>query len=384
MSPPSPERRVGAFYFTQFMTAGAATVYGGIWFTGKGLSEDQIGWVYAAPVLVLLLLNLFVGRLADRARDWRQVIVIGSLAGGAIPFGLFLADGFWSILVFWSLGAIVTSSVVPVADAAAMRMNLRRGTDYGAIRAWGTIGYMAVLFATGYLVVWLGGEIFLPLFVGLAVLRGLVALGLPNFRAPRDLKAVPVGATRLLQVMRPWFLLPLIGWAMVFATHLILNAFQSLLWKQEGLGEGIIGVLIALGALAETAMFFAFRRFAGRWPARSLILVSALVSVVRWIAMSFSPGLEVLFGLQLLHAVTFALGFLACMRFIANWTSEDIAAEAQSFFVVLQQAMAVIAFLGFGWLAGEYGAQAYLASAALAALGAVLVWTSIRLKEPKS
>jgi PPP family 3-phenylpropionic acid transporter len=136
--------------------------------------------------------------------------------------------------------------------------------------------------------------------------------------------------------MKPWFLLPLVGWSIVYSTHLILNAFQGLLWKQQGIPADIIGLLIALGALSETAMFFAFRRFA----ARNLILASAVVSVARWIAMSFSPGVEILFGLQLLHSVTYALGFLGCVNFIANSASEDIAAEAQSFFVVLQQAMA--------------------------------------------
>jgi PPP family 3-phenylpropionic acid transporter len=262
-------------------------------------------------------------------------------------------------------------------------MNRRRGTDFGAIRAWGTIGYMSVILATGYLVVWFGGEIFLPLLVGLALLRGVAALGLPKFRVPMEERAPPTGATHLLQVMKPWFLLPLLGWAMVFATHLILNAFQSLLWKQQGISEDVIGALIALGALSETAMFFASKRFAGRFSARNLILLSAAVSVARWVAMSFSPGVEILFGLQLLHSVTYALGFLGCMHFIANWTSEDIAAEAQSFSVVLQQGMAVLAFTAFGWLAGSWGAQAYLASAAFAALGGLLVWVSLRLQQPK-
>jgi len=379
----SPELRVGTFYFTQFMTGGAATVFAGIWFSGKGLSSEQIGVINAAPVLAMLAVNLAVGRIADRADDWRQVIMAGSLAAGVIPFGLFFVSGFWGILVFWALAAMALMAVTPVADAAAMRMNRRRGTDFGAIRAWGTIGYMSVILATGYLVVWFGGEIFLPLFVGLALLRGVAALGLPKFRVPREERAPSTGATHLLQVMKPWFLLPLLGWAMVFATHLILNAFQSLLWKQQGISEDVIGALIALGALSETAMFFASKRFAGRFSARNLILLSAAVSVARWVAMSFSPGVEILFGLQLLHSVTYALGFLGCMHFIANWTSEDIAAEAQSFSVVLQQGMAVLAFTAFGWLAGSWGAQAYLASAAFAALGGLLVWVSLRLQQPK-
>jgi MFS transporter, PPP family, 3-phenylpropionic acid transporter len=379
----SPELRTAVFYFTQFMTGGAATVFAGIWFSGKGLSSQEIGVINAVPVLVMLGINLVVGRIADRADDWRQVIMIGAVAAGIFPFGLFFVDGFWGILLFWTLAAVAQMAVGPVADAAAMRITRRRGTDYGAIRAWGTVGYLLVIFVTGYLVVWFGGEIFLPLFVALAVLRGIASLGLPKFRPPRNDEAPPTGATRMPQVMKPWFLLPLAGWAIVFATHLILNAFQGLLWKEQGISEDLIGVLIALGALSEAAMFFAFRRVAGRFSARNLILLSAIVSVARWLAMSFSPGVEILFLLQLFHSVTFALGFLGCTNFIANWTSDDIAAEAQSFSVVLQQGMAVIAVAGFGWLAGEWGARAYIASAAFAALGAALVWISLQLQQPR-
>ena len=99
--------------------------------------------------------------------------------------------------------------------------------------------------------------------------------------------------------------------------------------------------------------------------------------------MSFSPGLPILTFLQLLHSVTYALGFLGSVNFIANWTSEDIAAEAQSFSYMLQQGMAVIAVSGFGWLVADYGAHAYAASAAFAALGGVLVWVSLRLQQPR-
>jgi PPP family 3-phenylpropionic acid transporter len=381
----TPELRATAYYFTFFMTAGAATVYAGIWFSEKGLDAGQIGIINALPVLVMLVLNMLVGRIADKASDWRQVIVIGAVLGAVIPIGLFFVDDFWGILLLWTLGAIPLAAVGPVADAATMRMTRRNGTDFGAIRAWGTIGYMAVIYLTGQIVTWLGGGAFLPFFVGLAVLRGVASLGLPNFRAPRD-EQTPVakpGASRMREVMKPWFLLPLVGWSMVFATHLILNAFQGLLWKEQGISELVIGLLIALGAASEAAMMFVFKRFGTRFPARTLILASAVVAVVRWALMALSPAVPFLIGLQLLHSVTFALGYMGCVHFIANWTSEDIAAEAQSFFQVLQQAMSVGALLVFGWLIGIMGAHAYFVASAFAAIGGVLIWFSMRLMQPK-
>lgn len=383
----SPEFRAGAFYFTIYMTAGVATAYAGIWFSEKGISPGEIGVINALPVFLMLVITLFVGRIADRASDWRQVIVIGSIMAGVAAIGLFFVDSFWGILFFWTLAGVPVAAIGPVLDAATMRMTRRNGTDYGAIRAVGTIGYTAVIFVTGYLIVWFGGAMFLWLFVGVGLLRALVSLGLPRFRAPRDADApIPaaVGALKLVEVMKPWFLLPLIGWAMVFGTHLLLNAFQALVWKEQGIGEDVIGLLIVVGALSEAAMFFGFIRVSKRFTARFLILVSALVSVVRWLAMAFAPGVELLFALQLLHGVTFAMGYIGCVHFIANWTSEDIAAEAQSFFQMLQQAMAVIIILGFGTLFSLLGDKSFFASAGFAGIGAALIWLSLRLQQPKS
>ena len=381
----APEWRATAYYFTAFMTSGAATAYAGIWFQGQGLSGGEIGLIGSVPVFIMLVLNLIVGRIADRASDWRQVIVIGALLGGIIPAGLFFVHGFFGILLVWTLASIPMAAIGPVADAAALRLTKRRGTDFGFIRAWGTVGYMVAIVITGQIVTLLGGGVFLPLFVGLALLRGVVALQLPNFRAPKQERTLAAtGASRLREVMKPWFLLPLVGWSMVFATHLILNSFQALLWKQQGIPDLTIAILIALGAASEATMMFVFKRFAGRLPARALILLSAVIAALRWVAMAFAPDVVLLVPLQLLHSVTFALGFMGCVHFIANWTSEDIAAEAQSFFQVLQQVMAVIAVTAFGWLADAYGVRAYFASAAFAALGGGLIFMSMRLMAPKS
>lgn len=382
----SPELRAASFYFTIYMSAGAATAYAGIWFTDKGLSSGEIGVINALPVFIMLVLNLIVGRIADRASDWRQVIVFGALAAALIPIGLLFVNDFWGILAVWTLAALPIASIGPVLDAATMRMTRRNGTEYGPIRATGTIGYLVIIFVTGYVVAWFGGATFLWIFIGVSVLRGLVALALPNFRAVREEGAAlpaAAGAGHLLEVMKPWFLLPLVGWSMVFGTHLLLNAFQALVWKQQGIGEDIIGLLITLGAISEAVVFFAFARFAKRFTARSLILVSAVISVLRWIAMAFSPSVEILFALQLLHGITFALGYIGCVSFIANWTSEDIAAEAQSFFQVLQQAMSVIVILGFGAMLEPLGARGFFASAAFAAVGALLIWLSLRMQQPK-
>ena len=49
----TPELRATFYYFTAFMTSGAATAYGGIWFQDQGLSSGEIGLIGSVPVFIM-------------------------------------------------------------------------------------------------------------------------------------------------------------------------------------------------------------------------------------------------------------------------------------------------------------------------------------------
>jgi len=58
----SLELRAAAYHFTVFGTAGVASVYFGIWLTHRGIEPGEIGILNAAPVFLMMAVNLFVGR----------------------------------------------------------------------------------------------------------------------------------------------------------------------------------------------------------------------------------------------------------------------------------------------------------------------------------
>src|SRR5690606_31984259 len=108
-------------------------------------------------------------------------------------------------------------SLVPVVDAATLRMTRRRGSDFGLVRAWGTVGYMAATAMAGPVIALFGEAAFVPLFVAWSLLRALISLQLPLFRAPpakTSLTVVAPQARRLREILKPWFVLPLVGLGM--------------------------------------------------------------------------------------------------------------------------------------------------------------------------
>jgi MFS transporter, PPP family, 3-phenylpropionic acid transporter len=387
----SPAGRASIFYASLYLTAGVANPFLPIWLKSNGLSAGEIGTVSALPIFVMVLLNMGVGRIADRASDWRQVIVAGAIMAGVTSLGLVFAHSYWVILIVWTLVVVPFQAISPVADAATVRMTRRRGGDFGTIRAWGTIGFIAATIVAGFLLDWHGVGVFVPVIIFVCILRAGASLQLPYFRAGsgvdgpsggNDRPSRPLVAHRIRELWRPWFLLPLIGAALLQASHMMWMGFGALLWKEAGVPEWVIGPLWSVAPACEIAVMLYFRKLAPRFSARHLLVVACAMGVIRWVGFSFSPPVWGLVILQTLHMGSFALGYLGVIAFIANWTTEDIAAEAQSFFVVIRQIAQVLALTGFGYLVDIAGNGAYWVAALMAGAGGTLVMISLAMISP--
>ena len=74
------------------MSASVAYVGLALWLADHGIGPERIGLINALPLIVVVLLSVSVGRLADRASDWRGAIVVlrgcgGGVRGVVLPFG---------------------------------------------------------------------------------------------------------------------------------------------------------------------------------------------------------------------------------------------------------------------------------------------------------
>jgi len=387
----TPEMRTGLYYAALFLPAGVSTLLLPIWLDSRGIGEEEISLISAMPIVIMIVLNLVVGRIADRAGDWRSVIIAGSLVSAVVSLGFVLVDEFWGVLLFNTLVVIPIMAIEPVIDAAAIRMTRRRGSDFAKVRIWGTFGYIGMVALTGWLFGWLGIAVFVPLFIATCMLRGGLSLPLPLFRgvderAPEAVAAAlsPEMAMTMRQVLRPWFVLALIGTALLQASHMLMISFGALLWVRAGVPEAALGILWVVAPVGEIVTMLFFAHFARRFSARHLLLAACAGGVIRWTGMAVSTEIWQLALLQSLHMATFGLAYMGIVNFIANWTSEAIAAEAQSFYVVLRQIASVAALVVFGRLVSLFGMNSYYAAAALSGVGALMIVLSLAIKQTRS
>lgn len=386
----TPELRATIFQFTVYIPGGVSSVFLGIWLSEHGIPADQIGIINAGPMLALWLLNMVVGRIADKADDWRTALIALSVATALTAVPLYFVSEFWGILLIWCLTATSNGLIAPVIDAATVRMTRRNGTDFGVIRAWGTMGYVFAAAGLGLLINVLGSGAFVTLYVVVVISRAGLAFLLPRFRAPSQkvtlASAAPpaVQATRLRDSLKLWFVLPLLAFSLVNSSNAVIGGFGALLWHANGVPNYFLGPLLGFAAVGEALLMFAWRRFGGRVTARSMILVASVTGVVRFTIMAFNPPVEVLFFTQSLHALTFGMGYFGIVHFIANWTDESNAAEAQGFANMLSMGLSMLALIVFGLLVANFGTYAFLFSTVTSLLAVGCVLLSLKLRPAKS
>ncbi len=190
-------------------------------------------------------------------------------------------------------------------------------------------------------------------------------------------------------VTSPVFLLFLVAAGALQGSHATLYTFGAVHWRSQGIATAWVGVLWAVGVLAEVLLFAWSKRIEETFGAIRLLLAGGLAALSRWIAMSFDPSLAILLPLQVLHGLTYGAVHLGAIHFIARAAPEGAAGTAQALYATT--AMGVVmgaATLASGPLYDKYAGGAYLGAALFATVGLIaavllaLRWDGRRLALP--
>jgi len=376
--------RLSVFYAAVFLIVGSYSSFLPLWLSAAGLNETRISLIYALPVMLRPVFTTGLSFFADRSGHHVRLLKIlawGALLSVAIlPF----SAGFATIFVAFTLFALFWTTVIPLTEAVALAAARSGSADYGRVRLWGSLSYIAVILAGGAAVQTFGPPAALWLFLSAAASVVVAAQFLPDMRAVNGsathASAIAVPTIRLADLAAlarlPVLWMFLAATSAVQATHAVYYIFGTIHWTSSGIAPSVIGALWSIGVVAEVALFAYAAQVARRIGPVQLILIGGLAAFVRWSLTSFDPPLAVLFGLQLLHGLTFGATHLGAMQFIIRAFPAHMAATAQGLNASFSAGLAMgCAYLAAGPLYRSFGAMAYLGMAAisLVAIGASIL-----------
>lgn len=373
--------RLSAFYVAIFLIVGCYMPFLPVWLNWRGLSDAQISLIYAVPVIVRAAFTPAMTFAADRSG--RPVALLKGLAWGSLlsvallPF----ASGFAGIFTVILLFTLFWMSVIPVTDSIALTGARAGLADYGRMRLWGSLSYIAMTSAAGVGVDLFGPPAALWLFIGAAASVLAAAYWLPsdkqlNAPARRD-GAVAASKPRfgdmlrLLRLPELWLFLGATG--AIHSAHAVYYIFGTLHWTAAGISPAVIGALWAVGVIAEIVLF-AWGRRVSRWfgPVQLLVMAGA-ASALRWAVTAYDPPLAALFLVQTLHGLTFGAAHLGAMQFIDRAIPHRLASSAQGLYASVTAGIVMgLVSLSAGPLYRNLAGQAYLIMAVLGLAGFLL------------
>jgi nucleoside transporter len=346
----------------------------------RGLKPEEAGTLFAVGAVGALFAPFVAGQIADRWFNTEKFLAISHLLGAALVWQLARLESYGELLLFGLLYSLVYAPTLPLTNSLAFHHLPDRDRDFGKVRVWGTIGWIAVGIGIGQ---WLlhrhtpegldrasvraaqvaGMADSFRLSGVLGVLLGIFCFSLPP-TPPRPGRARFAPWEALAKVARqPLLTLFLVSFpiACVHQFYFVHTAkFLGTLehpWAESinaifGVGGG---GLMTVGQMAEIAVLAAMPLVAKAVPRKGLLLTGLLAYVLRFAVFAYLPTPAAVLPALALHGLCFGCFFFVAFMIVDEETSADVRASAQGLFNLVIVGLGVI---GGNYFAGKVAAAA--------------------------
>ena len=366
------------FYAAYFAALGIVLPFFPVYLAGRGMDVAAIGLFTGLLSLAKVLAPPIAGHALDAHPRPARFILFASLVAGVLACMFPLASSDWVLAVLVLAFGCLWAAVLPLADGLSVAVSEAALIDYGKLRVWGSIGFVAASLLGG---LWLADSQSLAFPYWLAVLMivtAVSAIGFPD----RSMEAEEQKEQHAsMQHSLKWLLL--VGFVMQ-ASHGAYYGFFSLYLLQAGYAGWQVGAFWVLGVLAEIILMWRFSRPVAEVAPALLLSACLLLAALRWLGMGLTTSLLWLLLLQLLHAATFAAFHINAVTWVQRLAPKNRRASAQGWYSASGFGMGTaIGIMGCGWIATQAGGEADFSSAFFVCAVVALLGIGASLQLPR-
>ncbi|MDX8392342.1 MAG: MFS transporter [Mariprofundaceae bacterium] len=365
---------IRAFYAAYFAAMGIVLPFFPVYLAGRGLDVAMIGIFTGLLSVAKVLAPPIAGRALDRSRDPGWFILFASLAAAALAMLFPWATTNWMLALLVLAFGCLWAAVLPLTDGLSIAVSEAALMDYGRLRVWGSIGFVAASLLGG---LWLAEShaAHLPYWLaGLMLIAALSARGFPEHDGNTQdaIKHVDTGKHALV-----WLLL--VGFLMQ-ASHGAYYGFFSLYLLQSGYAGWQIGAFWVLGVVAEIIVMWRFSRQVASIAPAWMLSFCLLLAALRWFGIALTTDILWLMLLQLLHAASFAAFHINAVTWVQRFAPAHRRASAQGWYSATGFGLgSALGIMGCGWIATRNGGiadfpSAFGVCAIIALFGLLAAW----------
>jgi len=333
----------------------------------RHFQKAQIGNMFAISAVGALLAPFIAGQIADRYFPTQKFLGISHILGGILVWQLANLETYGAFLAFSFFYSVIYSPTLPLTNSLAFHHIPDRDKDFGKVRSWGTIGWIAAGLAIGQ---WLlhshtpasgtpeairaaqvaGMADAFRLSGILGIIMGVYCFLLPHTPPAKGNKKFAAGEAFSEIIRNPRLISLFVLSIFVSCIHqfYFVHASGYVGQQQSPTADSINrifgvggGGLMTIGQMSEFFVLAAIPLVAKTLSRKSLLAIGLIAYGLRMFLFAFTPAIEATTGIPAvaiimagiaLHGVCFGCFIFVAFMIVDEETTVDVRASAQSLY----------------------------------------------------
>jgi nucleoside transporter len=360
-------------------------------------SATEIGWIFATQAIATVTAVFVSGQLADRYVSTERFLALSHVIGGLAMFALPFQKTFWPFFLTFLVHIMVYIPTLSLTNSICFHHLKDPEKDFGPVRLWGTIGWIAASWPFVFLLKGKEGAALQASLTSIFVVAGVVSLALaawsltlpktPPARGVSE-KNAPLEALRLLK--NPTIFILFVVTFIDALVHQCYFQWTSPFLQAIGIPANWIMPAMSIGQIAEIATMAGLGYFLKRLGWRWTMTLGILGHVVRFLIYAIGEPTSLVVASNVVHGFCYAFFFASVYIFVDKHFPKDARASAQGLFNFLILGLGpFVGSLLWGWLGDVYRtpdgidfSKLFLVPAALGLVAAVVLFIGFRPAEP--
>jgi nucleoside transporter len=326
--------RLSVMMFLEFFIWGAWLPLIFAYLPERGFSSTEQSWILNTFAIASFVGMFFSNQFADRNFAAEKFLAVSHLIGGLAFLGLYWANNFWSFFALMMVHCLFYVPTISITNSIAFANVEDAQRDFGPVRLWGTIGWIAAAWP----------YIFFPDRTNMFFFTGAASLALaifslflphtpPKPAAPGEGSFAWLKAVKYLQVLSIFVL-----FVVTFidtAVHQCYFIWTETFLQKIGVAKNYTGTVMSIGQVAEIGTMAVLGMVLKRLGWRTTMIVGILGHFVRFGLFAFVPLQWLAISINVVHGVCYAFFFATVYIFVDEYLPKDVRTSAQGLFNVM-------------------------------------------------
>jgi len=308
-----------------------------------GFSGSQAGIVLSMSAVAAFISPVVGAFVADRIIRAEFLLSLCHFCGCGVMMALSKQTSFGAVVGLYLAYVMVVGPTVALTNSITFHHFSEKKHNFGGIRVWGTIGWIAVAWGFGYLWLYPGGASSftsrlpdaLKLSAILSAVLGFYALTLPRykFRPESSTGIIPLAALRVL--WRPEILfISLIGFLVAFVDKYYYFGVAPFL-RQGGFSEANIMPIMSLGQMSEVLAMSFLGVLLSRFGFKRIFILGLLSELWRFTALAMGSSTLLIMSGIFCHGFAYAFFFTSLYIYLDSHCNKNVRTGVHQLFAVI-------------------------------------------------